>query len=130
MGRKSHPAPPYQQQSLLSSFLPEILSLLLTIVSLAALVVLLITQDKKPIYTLRGGITLNTIVAVLSTISKASLLLVIGEGIGQWKWILFAARGSGDGRGRLLRDFDRVDKASQGPLGSLKLLVGLGMGKV
>lgn len=61
-------------------------------------------------------ITPNTIVSVLSTGSKASLLSAAAGCIGQSNWLLFADQP------RRLLDFEMVADASRGPLGSIRLL--------
>jgi|SRR3569833_572287 len=93
----------------------EILAVCLSLFSLAGLAVLLAVYDNKPVFTW-NGVTLNAIVSVLSTTSKASLMLAVTESTSQWKWVLFF-RG-----GRPLIDFDRIDRASRGILGSWRLL--------
>ncbi|ROV91664.1 hypothetical protein VMCG_09261 [Cytospora schulzeri] len=82
---------------------------------LAVQISLLAAYDGKPVFTWHG-VTLNTIVSVLSTAGKASLLFAVEELVSQWKWILFTDRA------RPLMDFERIDSASRGPLGSLQLL--------
>ncbi|KAL1635493.1 hypothetical protein SLS58_010189 [Diplodia intermedia] len=99
----------------LSLWLPETLAIIFSATSLAALAVLLAVTDGKAIFNWHN-VTLNTIVSILSTASKASVLLALSESISQWKWILF-----GD-KMRPLMDFERIDWASRGPLGSLKVL--------
>lgn len=96
-------------------WLPEAVALIFSFLCLAALAVLLAVYDGKPIFGW-NGVTLNTIVSVLSTSSKAALMLALGESISQWKWILFA------NERRPLMDFERIENASRGPLGSLKLM--------
>lgn len=93
----------------------EILSVVGSASCLAALVGVLLGYDGKPIFTWHG-VTLNSIVSLLSTASKAALLFAIGELISQWKWILFTDRA------RPLMDFERIDSASRGLLGSLRLM--------
>ncbi|CAG9989251.1 unnamed protein product [Clonostachys byssicola] len=61
-------------------------------------------------------ITPNTIVSVLSTGSKASLLSAAAGCISQSNWVLFADQP------RRLLDFEMVADASRGPLGSIRLL--------
>ncbi|RSL69285.1 hypothetical protein CEP53_002284 [Fusarium sp. AF-6] len=95
----------------------ELLAVLGSSASLVAMVVLLSKFDGKAPFTW-NSITLNTVVSILSLAIKTSLVFVIAECIAQWKWILFA-RGP-----RLLVDFDRIDSATRGPLGSIKVLFG------
>lgn len=82
---------------------------------LAALVGILVAFDGRPIFD-QHAVTLNTFVAILSAASKATIIYAVSHAIGQWKWIAFSNR-----RRRLL-DFERVESASRGPLGSLSLL--------
>ncbi|KAI8651609.1 hypothetical protein NCS55_01406400 [Fusarium keratoplasticum] len=95
----------------------ELLAVLGSSASLVAMVVLLSKFDGKAPFTW-NSITLNAVVSILSLAIKTSLVFVIAECIAQWKWILFA-RGP-----RLLVDFDRIDSATRGPLGSIKVLLG------
>lgn len=82
---------------------------------LAAQVAILAAYDGKPVFDWHGA-TLNAIISVLSTTGKASLLFAADELISQWKWILFKDHA------RPLMDFERIDAASRGPLGSLQLM--------
>jgi hypothetical protein len=61
-------------------------------------------------------ITLNFVVAVLGTTSKATIAVVLSSAISQMKWNWFALQH------RELGDFALYDEASRGPLGSLQLL--------
>lgn len=63
------------------------------------------------------GITLNSILALLSTISKASFMISIAEVTSQWKWNLYDTA-----EGHSFYDFTLVDLASRGFWGSLLLL--------
>jgi Protein of unknown function (DUF3176) len=93
----------------------EILATIGTIAFIVSMIAVLVAYNGKPIFN-RHGVTLNAVVSVLSTASKATLLFVVAEAIGQWKWILFA------NQSRPLMDLERVDAASRGPLGSSRLL--------
>jgi hypothetical protein len=93
----------------------EVLSCALSITGFITLVVLLAVYDSHPIFQWHQ-ITLNAIVSILSTTSKAWILVALREAISQWKWILFW------NRSRLLKDFKLVDTASRGPWGSTKLI--------
>ncbi|KAI0378131.1 hypothetical protein F5Y04DRAFT_291404 [Hypomontagnella monticulosa] len=77
--------------------------------------ILLAIYNGKPIFSWHG-VTLNAVVSVLSTAGRSSLMLAVEEATSQWKWILFSQRP------RALIDFDRMDEASRGPLGSIILL--------
>lgn len=97
---------------------PELLACLFSMACIVALVALLTIYNERQIFNWHG-VTLNALVSVLSTASKASLLLAVEEAIGQWKWLLFW------GRRRRILDFDKIDNASRGPLGSVSLFWGV-----
>lgn len=96
-------------------WLPETAGILTSVFSLYLLATLLTVYDGKTVFEWKG-ITLNSVVSILSTASKAALLHAISELISQWKWILFTRKS------RPLLDFERIDAASRGPLGSLLLV--------
>ncbi|KAK3996006.1 hypothetical protein QBC44DRAFT_365981 [Cladorrhinum sp. PSN332] len=73
-------------------------------------------EGKKP-RSIFGGITLNAIVSVLSTISKSSLIFSVSAAIGQFK------RDWYETESRRLYDLEIFDEASRGPLGAAKLLL-------
>src|SRR5271154_2383457 len=100
--------------SLDNTWLLEFLAISSSILCLTGVVILLIIFDQKEIFNFYG-VTLNSLVSLLSTASKAWLMVVLAETISQWKWILYSSRR------RLLIDFNTIDLASRGPLGSAKL---------
>ncbi|PKS08561.1 hypothetical protein jhhlp_004947 [Lomentospora prolificans] len=99
----------------------EIAALIAAVAFLLAMVGVLISFNGKPILE-TGIVTLNALIAILSTASKAMLLYVVANAVSQWNWVFFTAR-----RHQLL-DFERVVEASRGSLGSLKLLFNFGFG--
>ena len=72
--------------------------------------------DQKASPTLPYGITLNSVISILGTASKSSLIFAVGESLGQLKWMWFW------GTKRRLRDFQSFDSASRGPWGSSIIL--------
>ena len=86
-----------------------------SIASFIAIVVLLIVFDGKNVFTW-NNITLNAIISILSLAMKSTLAYLVAECLAQWKWIVFARQA------RPLMDFDRIDAATRGPLGSLRIL--------
>lgn len=90
--------------------------LFLSVCSLVAIIILLAVKDGTTLNSWKLYFSLNTVVSVLGTISRASLGSSIGSCIAQEKWNWFRKR----------RDplylFDGFDSASRGPLGSFKLL--------
>jgi hypothetical protein len=93
----------------------EVGTVILSLVLLGGLAGVLLVFDGEPIFD-GNLLTLNTVIAVLSTAAKTNILVVLANCIGQWKWILFA------GSPRRLLDFERLDQAAWGPLGSFNLL--------
>lgn len=94
----------------------EISLLFLGVCSLLAIIVLLAEEDGKTLGSWKFYLSLNTVVSVLGTISRASLASSVGSCIAQEKWNWFRKRQDP------LYLFDRFDSASRGPLGSFKLL--------
>lgn len=90
----------------------EVLSVCLSIGLLVAIVLVLnhFHGDIMPQW--RFSINLNTLVALLATIARASMLAAVAEILGQVKWSWFS-------RPRPLNDIQHFDKASRGMIGSL-----------
>lgn len=86
-----------------------------TVVVFAYMVLVLLAYDGKPVFDWHG-ITLNTAVSIFSSAGKASLMFIVAEAIGQWRWILFTRKS------RPLLDLTTLDDVTRGPLGSLGLL--------
>jgi hypothetical protein len=66
--------------------------------------------------TWHASIRPNTVVSALSTLSKSSMLMVVGQVLGQLKWQHFQKRP------RRLLDFEIFDDANRAPMGSVQLL--------
>jgi hypothetical protein len=62
------------------------------------------------------GITLNTIIAILSTVSRVCLLFPVAECISQQKWVWFS------GSAKPLTELETFDRGGRGAFGSLVLL--------
>lgn len=90
--------------------------LFLGVCSLLAIIVLLAVENGKTLDSWKFYLSLNTVVSILGTISRASLASSVGSCIAQEKWNWFRKRQDS------LYLFGRFDSASRGPLGSLKLL--------
>ncbi|KAI7776816.1 hypothetical protein LA080_004410 [Diaporthe eres] len=97
------------------AWFPETSGIFASTSLLIALVVILAAYDGKAVFEWKG-VTLNAVLSVISTASKASLLYSISELISQWKWIVFTSTR------RPLIDFETNDAASRGPWGSLELM--------
>lgn len=95
----------------------EVLSLIAAAGFLGAMVGLIVRYDGQNASDWPYTVTLNAFVAVLSLAAKACVMFAVCASLSQWKWILYA------GRSHVLIDFERIDSASRGPLGSVALLV-------
>lgn len=94
----------------------ELLSMVVSLGALLAIVAVLFAFDGKPITHWRAIAQPNTVVSALSTFDKSSMLMVVGQGLGQLKWQHF------EQRPRRLMDFEIFDNASRGPWGALEFL--------
>ncbi|KAF2421508.1 hypothetical protein EJ08DRAFT_564718, partial [Tothia fuscella] len=88
----------------------ETITLMSSFCCLVVMTILLYKFDGSPTFRWYG-LSLNVIVSILSTTSKAWLLLAVSATISQWKWVMFKTRNHS------LADFEVVDDASRGPLG-------------
>ncbi|KAF5525544.1 hypothetical protein CGCA056_v003449 [Colletotrichum aenigma] len=85
------------------------------VAALTTMAILLGKFNNRPIFN-QMGFTINAVISVLSVTVKAAVAFVLSECMAQWKWILYARED------RLMIDFDRLDGAARGPLGSLRVL--------
>jgi hypothetical protein len=81
-----------RSQALITKFfvewwLVEILCWCASLVSLAAIIVILIFCNGRPIPVWPLGLTLSGLISFLSGIAKSALLLPTAESIGQLKWV-------------------------------------------
>jgi hypothetical protein len=83
-----------------------------------AIVAILAHYDGRTFPSVLGGISINAIVAILSTVFKSSLIFSVSAALGQLKWDWF------EKAPRQLIDMWTFDEASRGPLGATKLLLG------
>ncbi|KAF2849956.1 hypothetical protein T440DRAFT_508432 [Plenodomus tracheiphilus IPT5] len=100
---------------LLTTWWTEIVSLVLAIAALIAIVVMMTEYHNKQQPEWKYKINLNTLIAILSTLMRACLVVVAEEVISQLKWMLFC-------KPRSLQHLAHFDKASRGPRGSVLLL--------
>lgn len=95
----------------------EIGAIVLSLVFMSAVVVVLKKIDGQLISSWNMPLSPNTSIAVFSTLPKSTILFVISGCLGQLKWVYF------EQRGQRLMSLQIFDDASQGPLGSLWLLL-------
>lgn len=94
----------------------EIAGLIVSIACLAAIVIILAIHDRQPFSSWTFYLSLNTVVSILATISKATVLLGVTAAISQDKWNTFKAGP------RPLKLFQDIDQASRGGMGSLRAI--------
>lgn len=102
------------------SWMWEIGSWILTAVCVVLMVVVLLNFQGTALSKWHMSIAPNTVISILATISKTSLLLPVAECISQLKWLHFD-------RARKLNDMGLYDSASRGPMGSIFFLWGVRM---
>ena len=105
---------------------PEVLAALCALTALAAIigVVRYYRGHRVPGVSPQdqSGFTLNGLIALLSTIARAALLIPVASALSQDVWLCFSKGLQGPaGRGQL-RDLEISDDASRGAWGSLLLL--------
>jgi hypothetical protein len=94
------------------SWLGEITSLVFSAACVVVMVAVLINTQGMALTAWDLSIAPNTVISVLATVSKTSLLLPVTESISQLKWLHF-------NRAHRLSDMDLYNNASRGPLGAL-----------
>jgi hypothetical protein len=99
----------------------EVLGAILAVCSMLALLGTLLAYQNRVAQNLSNGITLNGLVAVLSTICRTALLIPVASGISQGKWLWFSSDRAHQ-KGQNIGDLETFDKASRGAWGSFQLL--------
>ena len=95
----------------------EIAALVLAVALLIAMVIILRVFEGQRVPDWGEWVNLNTIMAVLSTVLRGAVAVVIAEIISQAKWEWF-----GTGRARPLRELQDFDAGSRGIWGALNLV--------
>ncbi|KAF2189313.1 hypothetical protein K469DRAFT_748002 [Zopfia rhizophila CBS 207.26] len=103
----------------ISGWFWETLSLVGSTLSLVALICVLRVYENKRSPQWSLGMSLNTVISIVSTTFKSSMMMSIASSVSQAGWIWLAQRP------KPLRDICWYDEASRGPLGSLQLLLRL-----
>ncbi|KAK4495451.1 hypothetical protein PRZ48_013782 [Zasmidium cellare] len=89
---------------------------LVTLACFAGIIAVLVSFDGQPVPNWKWGITLPTVVSLISSVATFSLAVPIDEGLGQLKWLWFR-------KTRPLSDFETIDDAAGGPSGSAMLIL-------
>ncbi|KAI8629739.1 hypothetical protein F5Y19DRAFT_484649 [Xylariaceae sp. FL1651] len=100
-----------------ASWTTELVSLTLSVLFIAAQVIILVCVREKPYYeTWRLSLSLSSVLAILTTASKTAQLHAVGEAIGQVKWVDFKAAP------QRLDKFEIYDRSSRGPRGAVEFI--------
>jgi hypothetical protein len=99
------------------SWTVEIISFAIALLSLATIIGVLAHYNGESMPNWPSGMTLNTLIALLTAIANAALASPLQQGLSQLKWIIFKRES------RPLTDMEVFDDASRGLWGSIKLLV-------
>jgi hypothetical protein len=95
----------------------EALTIVLTISLVASIVSILAFYDGKPVPDLGANLNLNALLALLSTILRATLVIIVAQIISQRKWEWYSAKDA-----RPLADLQQFDSGSRGAYGALLLI--------
>ncbi|KAE9369962.1 hypothetical protein N431DRAFT_511930 [Stipitochalara longipes BDJ] len=82
-------APRTSRSIMQDTWFPEILAILLSLISFLMILVLLKVYDNRPLFVWHGA-TLNTFVSTVATLGKALLLFTVSACMSQWKYIWFS----------------------------------------
>ncbi|KAK4196282.1 hypothetical protein QBC40DRAFT_268560 [Triangularia verruculosa] len=93
----------------------ETLSLIVGFLVFAGIIALLASHDQKQLPSWPLKISLNSVLAFLTTVAKAAFMWPVSNAISQAKWSWFL-------QDRPLYDFHLIDQASRGSWGSLALI--------
>jgi hypothetical protein len=108
--------PSAMKRLLLDTWTCEIIAMTFSIGCLVAIMIVVGAYDGKRITQLASGLTLNTIISVLSTAARSSLVFVVSAAVGQLKWCWLKRSA------RQVRDIQAMDEASRGPLGAIGVI--------
>ncbi|KAI3319376.1 hypothetical protein HD806DRAFT_291932 [Xylariaceae sp. AK1471] len=101
-----------------ASWTLELITLTLSVLFIAAQVALLVWVRDKPYYeTWKFRLSINTVLAILTTACKTAQLHAVGEAIGQVKWVDFKTAP------RRLSKFEIYDSTSRGPQGAVQFVL-------
>jgi hypothetical protein len=102
----------------------ELGSVLLSCACFAAVVIMLWMVQERSLSSWRSVISPNTLVSILATVSKSSLMLAVAACLSQLKWLYF------ESAPHQIQNIQIFDDASRGPLGALELLTTLSSSEV
>ncbi|KAF2148442.1 hypothetical protein K461DRAFT_297855 [Myriangium duriaei CBS 260.36] len=95
----------------------EIFSCVINLIACVLLLVYLYSSNYQPSAEGPHAITINLVVALLTTLMRGTAMFTVSRCLSQLKWNLFVDV-------QRLSDFDQIDSASRGPWGSFLILFG------
>lgn len=104
------------RKAVIHLWLWEWIAWLIALLAIAAIVGVLVAFDNKSVPDWPWGITLGALVSVLATVATVGLAEPLAAGLGQARWLWYTEE-------RRLADFELVDNASRGPVGSAWLVL-------
>jgi hypothetical protein len=112
------------RSSFVKWWLFEILATILSLASVVALIVVLQHYNGRALQdiNLPSNLTINSVIAAISTVTAVALMVPVGAGISQDAWLCFSDPKQKRQRRSPLNSVEVVDSASRGAMGSLRLL--------
>lgn len=119
------PAKTWSRSNILLWWLPELAATALSLISFASMIILLRAYDGHVAATLHlpRFLTLNGLLALISTINKACLTAPVASATMQEMWLYFASESSRKVVKSRLHDLNLFANASSGPVGSVVFLL-------
>ena len=110
--------------SCLRWWIPELFASLLSICTFVSIMLILRIYHGRPLnkIDLPSSLTLNTLIALLSTVNRVALMVPVGSAMSQEVWLWFSNPRSKSNRRARLRDLELSNAASRGAWGSLLFL--------
>jgi hypothetical protein len=112
------PLGPARRKQIFTWWWWEILSAILSVLSMVAVIAILCYFQDRPRESWTFSISPNSIISVFITVAKSALILTVAECLSQGKWGHFQ-------NPNRLSELELIDTASRGPWGSLQLLLGM-----
>ncbi|KAL9041872.1 MAG: hypothetical protein Q9214_003960 [Letrouitia sp. 1 TL-2023] len=94
----------------------ELLCWLLALISLLVIIIVVAIFNGQPLQKWHSGLTLNTLINVVSQIAQTAVIVPVAASISQLKWIWFHKK-------KAIGDMKPFDEASRGPISSIMLIL-------
>jgi hypothetical protein len=102
---------------ILDTWIAETIACIFSTACITAIASILYVYDDKPIPRFPSGVTLNTIVSILSTSARSAIISTVSTCVGQLKWCWYRRSEMS------LNDAQIMDDASRGLSGAIRMLV-------